>query len=136
MVAKKSRFDTRTTLMILFVIVIIAAVYILITNLPAEVNYLSPDEVSRNPQQYLGEKIIVEGYYEADINGGSIVSLPADPLSTPPESLRLDTTNLDNVSLPLYSDIKYHFTGVLSRMDPGSSPVIIYVLVAEKAEIV
>ena len=132
MVAKKKRFETRTILIVLLVIVIIASAYIIITNLPAGVEYLGPGEVSRNPKNYLGEKITVEGYFEADIDGGSIVSTPADPLSPPPDSLRIDITNLGNESLPLYSDIKYHFTGVLNEETPQGSPSSIYILIVEE----
>ena len=134
MSAKRRRFDTRTVLTVLFIIVVIAAVYVLITNLPVEEDVLSPEEITRNPQLYLGEKIVVEGYYEADIDGGSIVSIPVDPISPPPESLRIDISNLGNETLPLYADLKYHFTGVLTQLDPGSSPTIVYILVVEKAE--
>ena len=135
MSAKRKRFDTRTVLIVLLVIVIIASAYIVITNLPAEENYLSPEEVTRNPQLYLNDEIIVEGYYEPDIEGGSIVSLPTDPLSAPPGSwLKLDISNVGNESLPLYSDIKYHFTGLLTETIPTGSPAVVYVFVVEKVE--
>ena len=133
MSAKRRKFDTRTILIMLFVIVIIAAAYIYITNLPAEENTLTPEEVRRNIPTYLNKKIVVKGYYEPDIDEGSIVSNPIDQLSPPPDSwLRIDITNLSNESL--YTDVKYHFTGVLTELEIVGSPTPDYVLVAEKAK--
>ena len=133
--AKKKRFDTRNILIILIIIVIIGAGYTLITNLPAEIDTLSPQEVRRNIRTYLNKTIIVEGYYEPDIEEGSIVSRPINQLSEPPDSwLKIDVTNLDNKSLPLSSDIKYHFTGVLTELELIGSPTPDYVLIVEKAK--
>jgi hypothetical protein len=133
MSAKRRKFDTRTILIMLFVIIIIAAVYIYITNLPAEEDTLTPEEVRRNIPTYLNKRIVVEGYYEPDIDEGSIVSNPLDPLLPPPDSwLRIDTINLDNVSI--FTDVKYHFTGVLTKLEIVGSPTPDYVLVAEKAK--
>jgi hypothetical protein len=133
MSTKRKKFDTRTILIVLFVIVVIAATYIFITNLPAEEDTLTPEEVRRNIQLYLNKNIVVEGYYEPDFDGGSIVSNPIDQLSSPPDSwLRIDITNLDNESV--FEDIKYHFTGIVTELEIEGSPTKNYVLFVEKAK--
>ena len=135
MVIKRRRFDTRTVLIVLFVILIIVAVYFLITNLPVKEEYLTPEMVANNIQQYINKSIVVEGYYEPDIEEGSIVSKPIDQMSGPPRSwLRIDVSNLGNESLPLYTDKKYHFTGIVSQLDIGSSPTPVYKLFVEKVD--
>ncbi len=135
MVIKRRRFDTRTILIISLIIVIIAAVYLLVTNLPVEEKFLTPELVANNIQQYLNKSIIVEGYYEPDIEEGSIVSKPIDQLSGPPSSwLRIDVSNLDNETLPLFTDVKYRFTGIVKQLDIGSSPSPIYKLFVEKVD--
>jgi len=134
---KKRRFDTRTTLIVLFVIIIIISAYLLIINLPVQEKYLTPEGVASNIQQYLNKRIIVEGYYEPDIDGGSIVSKPTDQISGSQKSwLRIDISNVGNESLPLSTDVKYHFTGVVTQLDTGSSPTPIYKLLVEKVELV
>jgi hypothetical protein len=135
MVVKRRRFETRTVLIVLSIILIIIAVYILITNLPVNEEYLTPEVVANNIQQYLNKSIIVEGYYEPDIEEGSIVSKPIDQMSGPPTSwLRIDVSNLDNASLPLFTDVKYHFTGTVKQLDIGSSPTPVYKLFVEKVD--
>ena len=135
MVIKRRRFDTRTVLIVLFVILIIVAVYFLITNLPVKEEYLTPEMVANNIQQYINKSIVVEGYYEPDIEEGSIVSKPIDQMSGPPRSwLRIDVSNLGIESLPLYTDKKYHFTGIVIQLDIGSSPTPVYKLFVEKVD--
>ena len=133
MSAKKKRFDTRTILIVLFVIVVIAAGYIVITNLPAEEEYLIPEEVSSNRDFYLnGEPIVVKGYYDLDGNDPVVVST----MSTIEGriTLELDLEGLsDNETDILRTGNKYKFTGVLILVDENN-PLGPVIFVVEKIE--
>ena len=126
---KKKRFDTRTTLIILFVILVIVSAYLLITNLPVKENYLTPEGVASNIQQYLNKTIVVEGYYQPELDGGAMVSKPTSQISGSQTSwLRVDISKVGSLT----TDIKYHVTGVITQI--SSTPPPIYELVVEKVE--
>jgi hypothetical protein len=128
---KKRRFDTRTTLIVLFVIVIIISAYLLIINLPVQEKYLTPEGVASNIQQYLNKTIVVEGYYQPELDGGAMVSKPTDQISGSQTSwLRVDISKVGGLT----TDIKYHLTGVVTQLVQGSSPTPIYELLVEKVE--
>lgn len=133
MSAKKKRFDTRTILIVLFVIVIIAAGYIVITNLPAEEEYLIPEEVLSNRDFYLnGEPIVVKGYYDLDGNDPVVVSTMSTIEGR--TTLELDLEGLsDNETDILRTGNKYKFTGVLNLVDENN-PLGPVIFVVEKIE--
>ena len=133
MSAKKKRFDTRTILIVLFVIVIIAAGYIVITNLPAEEEYLIPEEVISNRDFYLnGEPIVVKGYYDLDGNDPVVVSTMSTIEGR--TTLELDLEGLsDNETDILRTGNKYKFTGVLNLVDENN-PLGPVIFVVEKIE--
>ena len=112
--AKKGRIDTRTTLIILLIAVIIAAAYIVITNLPAEVEYRTPEQILNNKEYYLQQsEIIVRGFY---LNDGG-VEIIVSTLSTieGKSALRINSSNLED---PLLTDKTLEFTGYLME-DPN-----------------
>ena len=120
MVAKKRRFETRTVLIVLFVIVVIASAYIIITNLPVEENYLTPEEILLNKYKYLDQKIIVRGYY--DIVGGSPVIVSTMVTTTGRSTLKFDFSMVDNATDDLYiGTYKYDFSGTLKEDE--SNPI-------------
>jgi len=133
MSAKKKRFDTRTILIVLFVIVIIAAGYIVITNLPAEEEYLIPEEVISNRDFYLnGEPIVVKGYYDLDGNDPVVVSTMSTIEGR--TTLELDFEGFsDNETDILRTGNKYKFTGVLILVDENN-PLGPVIFVVEKIE--
>lgn len=125
MSAKRKRFDTRTVLIVLFVIVVIAAGYILITNLPVEEETFTPEELLMNPGKYLnGESIVVKGFYDITTEGPSIVSTMST--ITGRSALRLDYSGVANATDILITGTKYKFTGVLTLIDENNplGPVI------------
>jgi len=127
---KKKRLDTRTTLIILFVVLVIISAYLVITNLPAKVNYLTPEGVASNIEQYLNKTIIVEGYYQPEL-GGVLVSRPFSQITgTQTSPLKVNLSKVGSLT----TDIKYHVTGIVTQLEQGSSPTPIYELVVEKAE--
>ena len=130
MSAKRKRFDTRTVLIILFIIVIIAAGYIFITNLPAEEETFAPEELLMNPGKYLNvESIVVKGFYVITTEGPSIVSTLSTVTGRP--SLRLDYSGVANATDILITDTKYKFTGVLTLVDENN-PLGPLIFVAEQ----
>jgi hypothetical protein len=136
MSAKRSKLDTRTILYILIIILVIVGGYYLITNMPEEVKTYSPDDVLRQQNQLIGKTIVVEGYYDPDIYSGSIVSTTVAPTS----GLRADISGLDNESLPLNTNVKYEFKGVLERITeesegPAPPNVVVILIVDEVNEV-
>jgi len=131
MSAKRRRYDTRTILIVLFIIVIIAAGYIFITNLPAEEEWLTPEEIMRNKNVYLGGgTIIVRGFYEITNEGPAVVSTTSTV--TGRTVLRLDYSGVTNAIDILIESIKYDFTGyIIEDENPFIDAVI---LVVEKIE--
>jgi hypothetical protein len=128
MSAKKRRFDTRTILIALLIAVIIAAVYVWITNLPPEENTLTPGEVLDNQVHYLnGESIIVKGLYDRTAEGDVIVSTM--DTTTTRDELRVDLTSATG-DIPAVQGEKYKFKGILTRETP-LDPIT---LVAENIE--
>lgn len=122
------RFNTRTILIVLLVLFIIAAGYVVITNLPPEENYLTPEEVQRNKSQYLNQTIVVKGYYDT-VPDPVIVSTMST--TTGRSDLKLDYSHIDNATDRLMRGKIYIFTGVLIKDE--SNPIgFDVILVAEK----
>jgi len=129
---RRRRFETRTILIVLFIIVVIAAVYVLITNLPAEGDYVTPEEVILNKSKYLDQTIVVRGYY--DIDGGNPVIVSTMSTTAGRSILKFDYSNVDNATDKLFvGKTKYDFTGVL-RKDESNPIVLDVILVLEKFE--
>ena len=111
MVKKGRRYDTRTILMILLVILVIAAAYIVISNLPAEEDFLSVEEVLRNKETYLNKIIAVKGFY--DIDGDQNVVVSTLDTTTGRSLLRLDLTGFKNNETDILKEgEKFTFTGL------------------------
>ena len=132
MSAKKKRFDTRTILIVLFVIVVIAAGYIVITNLPAEEEYLTPEEVLRNKDNYLNETIIVKGLYDLDGGKDVVVSTMSTVNGRAPLEIDLEGFSENETDI-LKTGNKYKFTGVLKLNEEDQLGVSVK-LVVEKIE--
>ena len=94
--AKKGRkFETRTLLIIVFVLLVIVAAYIVITNLPPEENFLTPEEILNNKDLYLdGDIITVQGYYII-VGGKEYVVSTLDVSTDGRSTLNLDTTAIN-----------------------------------------
>ncbi len=134
--AKKGRkMDTRTVLIALFIILIIAAGYIVVTNMSAEEEFLIPEEILANKDNYLsGQTITVKGFFIYDGGFPAVVSVlnPAGGRT----SLILNFDNLvNNETDILRTDAKFKFTGILTLADENNQygPVI---FVVEKIEVV
>jgi hypothetical protein len=135
MSAKRRMFDTRTILIVLFVIVAIAAAYIAITNLPPEENTLTPGEVITNKDHYLdGDPIVVKGLYDITTEGAVIVSTMST--LTARDELRLDYSNVNNATSFLITGQKYKFTGSLTYEDTENPLLRQIIFIAEDIEIV
>ena len=132
MMIKGKKIENRTILIISAIILIILAGYYIITNLPAEENYHTVEEVLRNKERYLNSgTIVVRGYY--DSNAIAIVSTPSD--LTGKSILRVDHSEVQNASDILINDVKFDFTGVLQELNVGD-PGNIVIFIANKIEIV
>jgi cytochrome c-type biogenesis protein CcmE len=111
--ALKKRFNTKTFLYILLVIVIIGAGYIVITNLPPSIDFLNPGEVLQNPQKYLNKEIIVKGYYAKDSADNPIITNKMDEAASGRVTLFFDYSNIVNATDDLREGTVYYFTGSL-----------------------
>lgn len=132
MKVRGKKIENRTILIISAIILIILAGYYIITNLPAEKNYLTVEEVLRNKDRYLNSgTIIVRGYYDSDAI--AVVSTTSDVVGKP--SLDLDPYGVENYSEILENDVKFDFTGDLQEVNVGL-PGNIVILKATKIEIV
>jgi len=128
MAAKGKKFETRTLLVILFVLIIIVAAYMVVTNLPEEENFYSPDEVLRNKDSYLNKTIVVKGFY--DIDGDEAVVVSTMDTTEGRTTLGLDFSNLQNNETDvLEMGKKFEFTGTLiyEIEDNPLSPLIFVV---------
>ena len=135
MAKKGSRFDTRTLLIILLIIVIISGGYVVITNLPEELDYTTVDDVITNKQNYLNRNVTVKGIYNFDFNIPGIVSTNTPVEGIEPYKLKLDLNLLDiNETDDLRVGIIYFFTGRIEDEGLPSTPDLDLILVVEKFE--
>ena len=135
MAKKGSRFDTRALSIILLVIVIIGAGYIVITNLPEELDYTTVDDVITNKQNYVNKNVTVKGIYNFDFNIPNIVSSNTPVEGIEPYTLKLDLSLLDiNETDDLRVGIIYYFTGMIYDEGIPSTPDLDLILVVEKFE--
>ncbi|MCK4365090.1 MAG: hypothetical protein KAW45_03485 [Thermoplasmatales archaeon] len=134
--AKKGRkLETRTVLIVFFIILIIAAGYIVVTNMPAEEEFLTPEEILTNKDTYLnGQTITVKGYYIFEGGYPAVVSVLTT--ATGRASLTLNFDNLvGNETDILRTEAKFKFTGVLT-LDENDPTGLGVVFVVEKIEVV
>jgi len=122
---KKNFLDTRTLLIILMVIVIIGGAYLIITNLPPEENYLTPETILANKNTYLNQNVIVRGFYLREE-----FPIVVSTLSTSEgrAELTIDYSNIANATDNLIENEKYDFSGELKRQDTPTGFDVILVL--------
>ena len=126
MKSKNKILETRTLLIILIIIAIVGSGYIIITNLPPEEDYLTPEEVLANIDHYSGQKITVRGYYV--ISGGYPVIVSTTSTTQGRSELRFDYSNIENATDDLFEGEKYDFTGKLIKQDTPTGYDVIFVL--------
>lgn len=123
---KSKLLETRTILIILIVIVIVFGGYLVITNLPPEEDYLTPEEVLANIDHYTDQKITVRGYY--DISGGYSVIVSTMSTTEGKSELKFDYSNIENATDDLFTGEKYNFNGELVKQDTPTGFDVILVL--------
>ncbi len=134
--AKKGRkLEIRTVLIVFFIILIIAAGYIVVTNMPAEEEFLTPEEILTNKDTYLnGQTITVKGYYIFEGDYPAVVSVLTTAEGR--TSLILNFDNLiENETDILRTEAKFKFTGVLT-LDENDPTGLGVIFVVEKIEVV
>lgn len=110
---KGKKIENRTILIVLLIILIIIGGYYLITSLPAEKKFLTPEDALNNKDRYLnGEIIVVRGYYDSKTK--TIVS----SMSNVAGGLNLDYDNVKNATDILINGHKFDFTGTLQEVNP------------------
>ena len=122
---KKNLLDTRTLLILLIVIVVIGGAYLIITNLPPEEDFLTPETILANKETYLNKNIKVRGFYlRAEF------PLVVSTLSTVEgrAELRIDYSNIANATDELIENEKYDFTGELVKQDTPTGFDVILIL--------
>jgi hypothetical protein len=135
MAKKGSRFDTRTVLIILLVLAIIGAGYVIVTNLPEEIDYTTVDDVVNNKQNYVNKNVTIKGIYNFDFNIPGIVSTNTPVEGVEPFELKLNLSFLDiNETDDLRVGIIYFFTGKIIDEGIPSTPDLDLILVVEKFE--
>ena len=107
-------------------IVIVGGGYLIITNLPPEEDYLTPEEVLANIDHYADQKITVRGYYE--ISGGYPVIVSTMSTTEGRPGLRFDYSNVENATDDLFTGEKYDFNGELVKQDTPTGFDVILVL--------
>ncbi len=122
---KNKILETRTLLIILIVIIIVGGAYLIITNLPAEEDYLTPEGVLANKDYYLEKNLKVRGYFE-----GEDYPIVVSTLSTTEgrAELRIDYSNIENATDRLMEGEKFDFSGVLIKQDTPTGFDVILVL--------
>ena len=124
-------------IIVIVIVIIIIAAYGFLSNPQEPVEIYYPDEVVENSDEYLNEKITVEGYYynENRPEGEGVISksilTEGSSSSVVIITLPVDHSNVNTSGL-LIDEIKYRFTGTLIEKESEyGKPVI---LIAEKIE--
>jgi hypothetical protein len=112
MKSKKNFLDTRSLLIILIVIVIVGGAYLIISNLPPEEDFLTPENVLANKETYLNQNIKVRGFYIVEEN-----PIVVSTLSTVEGRAELRIIDNVNATDDIFAEEKYDFTGELIRQD-------------------
>jgi hypothetical protein len=122
---KKNLLDTRTLLILLIVIVVIGGAYLIITNLPPEEDFLTPETILANKETYLNKNIKVRGFYLREE-----FPLVVSTLSTVEgrAELRIDYSNIENATDELIENEKYDFSGELVKQDTPTGFDVILIL--------
>ncbi len=120
-------------LVALIVIIVVGAAYVLTSNQTESPETLSVDEVVDNYEEYLGEEIIVEGYYYHDtypVGEGVITSVIVGSGQTSGTGVDRLPVNHSVVNLSLADEVKYRFVGTLESDPSNPIPINAIVLVA------
>ncbi len=135
MSAKKARrWNTRTILTVLLIVLIVAALSLYILNLEEPPRYYDPEDLRNNPGSFIGETVTVEGYYYdagTGLEEGFITSQPTTQL-TPPDSTQTLDVNYSNVNITLVDGREYRFTGKLIWVEDTPIPEDAVIFIAEK----
>ena len=116
MSVKGKKWDTRTTLYILVIFLIVIAVIYVVTLPPDDSEpVLSVQNVLANTESYLNGTILVEGIYYVEGSDEFLIPPTTDANPTPTQRLLLNTENLDNTTI-LIQQSKYHLTGRLETV--------------------
>ena len=134
MAKKGKRFDTRTLLIIFLVLVIIGAGYVVITNLPEEIDYINPDVIINNPSGFLGQDVIVKGYYIKNVADIDVVVSSLSATEGQELEMNLDILRATNETDKLRTEKLYYFTGTITEDDNPVTPGIDVIFVVEKFE--
>jgi hypothetical protein len=138
---RRKLFNRNVLIILLIALIIVAIAYYIITNPPAEpVNAMSPDDINpTNQGDYIGQTIVVDGYYraEGDVGEGIITSRLIETGSTFEDySGSFLRVNHNTEELWNYSFVEtsvYRFTGVLN-IDPDDPFGTVIILTVEKIE--
>ena len=130
---KKKFISTRTTLILILVLAIIGLGYIVISNLPPSIDYVTPKDVISNPVRYVNNNTIVKGYLDKNNENLPIITNTMDT-TTVRDELRVDYSTISNRDNLREGSI-YYFTGILeekTEIDGVPLPVPIYIFNAEE----
>ena len=132
MTAKHRKWDTRTILAILLVILIITAIAYFVLSYEGEPRFYSVEEVLTNKDQLLNDEIIVKGELYSPSPDGypySLITPTTDPNPEPSRWLNLDTSDVANVTTELSAGTTYKIKGRLVKdySDPFGIAVIFIV---------
>lgn len=132
---KKRMISTRTSLIIIFVLLIIIAGYFLITNLPPEEHFYTPQEIKNNEDNFLNKKsTIIKGFYIVENDIPYVVSTLST--TTPRASIELNINNLGSADKTnLRTETVFKFTGVL-KYKYENNPISGYIFNVESIQLV
>jgi hypothetical protein len=122
------RLSVWLSIILLVVIIVIIIVFFVINPPMNTVTVFTVEEVVDNPQKYLGENIIVEGYYyHEDFPGGQgvITTTIIGPGTSSTEFIKRLSVNYSDINVTLADQVKYRFTGVLTSYQSGPSTAFI-----------
>ena len=135
MVKKTSKISTRTYLYIIVVLLIVLGGYLIFTNLPESVDYLTPEQINLAKQNYIDKTVTVIGDYNIFDAGYPIVLTPSS-IQEEDRYIKLNLSRLtNNETDDLFQGEKYYFTGKIVREFPDN-PILIdkIVLIVEELE--
>ncbi len=131
---KNSRKNlTNILLVALIAVIVVGAAYMLIANPVENPEILSPDDVVDHYENYLGQDIIVEGYYyreNSPVGEGVITSVIIESGQTSVTTISRLLVDHSAVNISLADRVKYRFVGTLESDPSIPIPINAIILVA------
>ena len=129
MAVKKKILNTRTKLILLIAVLIILIGYVIISNLPPSIEFLTPGQVSNNQEQYINQTVTIKGYLDKNTEEIPVVTSTMDA-TNPRSEIKLDLSNIE-IKDDLIEGRLFYFTGIIKEDKSIPNTLIVFLEVEE-----